>query len=312
MSHSFTKLSLALGASLLASSALAPIALASQATPLVDTSWLSANLANEDLVVLDIRNLVDGNDLYAQGHIPGAVAAPYNVAAWRTELEGTVGQLPPLEDIQALIESLGIDNDEHVVIAPVGANSSDFGAATRIYWTFKVLGHDNVSILDGGYTAWLRDGGALSTEAVSIQPGTFDVSLRDDLLATTDEVEAARLSGLTLVDGRPAAQFLGTDKSDVVARAGTIPGAVNLEQGRLYNVDAASYVDAATVESIAAEVGVAIDAPAITFCNTGHWASVVWFGLSEVAGQQNVSMYDGSMAQWAADPSRPVVAGSIN
>ena len=307
MRRSFSTLALAAGASLLASTALA-----SEATPLVDTAWLQDNLSNDDVVILDIRNIVDDQDPHAAGHIPGAVAAAYNQVAWRTEVDGTVGKLPDLEEIQALIESLGVDNDEHVVIAPVGESSSDFGAATRVYWTFKVLGHDNVSILDGGYAAWNRDGGALLTDAVSVEPGTFEVSFRDDLLATTEEVATAIENGPILVDGRPQAQFLGSEQSGVVARAGTLPGAVNLEQSRLYSTEDAAFASADLVESIAAEVGVDTAEPAITFCNTGHWASVVWFGLSEVAGQANVSMYDGSMTEWAADPDRPVVNGVLN
>lgn len=307
MSRFSSSLLLAASASLIASTALA-----SEATPLVDTSWLTANLSNESVVVLDIRNVTDEADPFAQGHIPGAVAAAYNQVGWRTEIDGTIGLLPELDDIQAVIESLGVDNDEHVVIAPVGASSSDFGAATRVYWTFKVLGHDNVSILDGGYTAWTRDGGAISTDAAAVEPGSFDVALRDELLADADEVASAIDAGLTLVDGRPEAQFVGAEKSGVVARAGTLPTAVNLEQARLYDTAAASYADADLVEAIAAEVGVDTAEPAITFCNTGHWASVVWFGLSEIAGQQNVSMYDGSMTEWAADPQRPIVNGVVN
>jgi thiosulfate/3-mercaptopyruvate sulfurtransferase len=307
MRRSFSTVFLAAGASLLASTAIA-----SDATPLVDTGWLTANLANDSVVVLDIRNVSDEADPFVQGHIPGSVAAAYNQVGWRTEIDGTIGLLPELDDIQVLIESLGVDNDEHVVIAPVGASSSDFGAATRVYWTFKVLGHDNVSILDGGYAAWTRDGGSLSTDATSVEPGTFEVALRDELLATSDEVASAIDAGLTLVDGRPEAQFTGAEKSGVVARAGTLPGAVNLEQARLYSTDDAAYASADLVETIAAEVGVDTAEPAITFCNTGHWASVVWFGLSEVAGQENVAMYDGSMVQWAADPARPVVNGALN
>ena len=306
-----TRLS-ALAFSATASLLLSGTALAGEATPLVDTAWLQTNLDAPDVVVLDIRNIVDERDVHAEGHIPGSVAAPYNTSGWRATVDGTRGQLPPLEDIQALIESFGVDNDEHVVIVPFGETSTDFGAATRIYWTFKVLGHDAVSILDGGYVAWNRDGGALSTQAVTPTPGTFQVSLRDELLATADEVEAAQRSGHTLVDGRPQAQYEGTAQSGAVARAGTIPGAVNLEQSRLYDGEQASYADAATVAAIASQVGVEDDASAITFCNTGHWASVVWFGLSEIAGRDNVAMYDGSMTEWTADPQRPVVAGTLN
>ena len=128
-------------------------ALAGDAEPLVDAGWVAANIGKDDVVVLDIRP--EPKEVSAagfeDGHIPGAVHADYSTAGWRVERDGTVGMLPDTGDLEALIGGLGIDNDDHVVIVHPGESSSDFGSATRVYWTFKVLGHDDVSILDGGY-----------------------------------------------------------------------------------------------------------------------------------------------------------------
>jgi len=287
-------------------SLLAAPALAEEARPLVDTEWLKANAGKENVVVLDIRDKVAETDLGDKPYIEGAVFAPYSTAGWRTELNGVPGMLPPLEQITKLIGDLGIDNDDHVVIVPWGTDSTEFGGATRVYWTFKYLGHDEVSILDGGWRQFDAAGGARSEEPAKPEPAEFAAEPREELLATTEEVEAALKDGVKLVDGRPAEQFEGKSKSPVVAAHGTLPGSINIEHSKLYSAEHALFARPETVKALTEAVGLGADEENIAFCNTGHWASVAWFGLSEVLGNKNTSMYDGSMAEWTADPSRPV------
>jgi thiosulfate/3-mercaptopyruvate sulfurtransferase len=275
--------------------------------PLVDSAWLSDNLENPSLVVVDIRSLTKEGSPYDAGHIPGAVFAPYGKFGWRAKVGDVVGQLPPVDVISARIGSLGIDNDKQVVVVPAGQNSSDFGSATRVYWTFKVLGHDAVTILDGGQRAWEAAGKPVSNEAVAPQAVAFNANFRPELLATADDVAKARENGVALVDARPVSQYNGESKSGVVARAGAIPGAVNISQSEFYNDQQGAFVASDVIEGLVENAGVAKDGAEITYCNTGHWASVAWFGLSEVMGNKNTRMYDGSMTEWAADPSREVV-----
>lgn len=277
--------------------------------PLVDAAWLQQNLGNESLVVLDVRDAVENVSPYAGAHIPGAISAPYSTAGWRLEVEGIPGQFPGVEPASELIGSLGIDNDDHVVIVAQGTDSSEFGAATRVYWTFKVLGHDAVSILNGGARAWEAAGGEVTDVATVLESATFTPAFRQELLATTADVQTALANGTPLIDGRPAAQYRGEAKSPVARVAGTIPGAVNIENGLLYDAQNASFADAATIAALAEGVGVGADEANIAFCNTGHWASIVWFGLHEVQGNANTRMYDGSLAEWTADPARPVENG---
>ncbi|MFC3166077.1 sulfurtransferase [Ciceribacter thiooxidans] len=276
--------------------------------PLVDAAWLQSNLGKEGLVVIDVRDAAkDKPNPYMAAHIPGSVSAPYSTYGWRAKVNGIPGQLPPLADIEAKIAALGVSNESQIVIVPAGTDSSEFGAATRVYWTFKVLGHDAVTILDGGWRAWQAANGETSADVVQPQPASFKANFRDELYASTADVEKARASGdVQLVDGRPAEQFAGKAKSPVVRLAGTIPGAVNLEQGKLYDAQKGSFVSPEKVAALAGAAGVKEDEQSIAFCNTGHWASVAWFGLSEVEGKKNVKLYDGSMAEWASDPARPV------
>ena len=275
--------------------------------PLVDAAWLTENLGNDNLVVLDIRDAVEGADPYAAGHVPGAIAAPYSVVPWRAKINDIPGMLPPPEQIEATIAALGVDDDSQVVIVPAGTSASEFGSATRVYWTFKVLGHDAVTILDGGWAAWTKANGAVSTDVTALEPGDFKAEFRPELLADVKEVEAAIADDVNLIDARSVAQFIGQEKTNTVQALGHIPTAVNVNFDKFYDVENASFASADIIAQLAKDAGVADASDFIAFCNTGHLASIAWFGLSEVEGLPNVRLYDGSMAEWTADPARPVV-----
>jgi len=287
--------------------AVAPVAaVAADVTPLVTADWLKAHAADENVVVIDIRDNIADTDLGELPYIAHAVVAPYASYGWRTEVDGVPGQIPGDAEIAALIGGLGVDGDDHVVIVPWGTDSSEIGGATRVYWTFKYLGHDEVSILDGGWRQYDAIGGERVAELAQPEAAEFTVDLQENLLATTDEVLAALESGITLVDGRPVEQYEGQSKSPVVATLGTIPGAINIPHSNFYSAEYARFAQPETVAALIEAVGVASDEENISFCNTGHWASVAWFGLSEILGNKNSSMYDGSMAEWTQDPARPV------
>lgn len=297
---------LAFAAFAVAATLTAPAFAQSEITPLVDADWLTANAGAENLVILDIRDNIEGTDLGALPYIANSVVAPYASAGWRTELDGVPGMTPPIDEVTALIAGLGIDDDDHVVIVPWGTDSSEIGGATRVYWTFKYLGHDEVSILDGGWRQYDAVGGERVAELAQPEPAVFTVDLQEHLLATTDDVLAALESGIALVDGRPVEQHEGQSKSPVVAALGTIPGAVNIPHANFYSADYARFAQPETVAALIEAVGIGSGEENISFCNTGHWASVAWFGLSEILGNKNSSMYDGSMAEWTQDPSRPI------
>lgn len=275
--------------------------------PLVDAAWLAQHLDNESLVVLDIRDVTDAGDLYAAGHVPGAVFAPYAAAGWRAKVGDVPGLLPTEEAIETLVSSLGVSNDSHVVILTGGANASDFGGATRVYWTFKVYGHDNVSILDGGYAAWAKANGELSTDAVTPVAATFDAEFRPELRAEVAEVNEAIANDVNLIDARSVAQFIGQEKTNTVQALGHIPSAVNINFDKFYDAEKPAFASADVIAQLAKDAGVNDSEGFISFCNTGHLASIAWFGLSEVEGLPNVRLYDGSMSDWTSDPSRPVV-----
>ena len=288
--------------------AMSSVALAKQ--PLVDVGWVKANLDNPDVVILDIRSRISGSSKqsYARGHIPGAVYSDYVEAGWRVkDANGTPGMLPGAEHLSKLIGGLGIDNDEHVVVVSRGVNGLEMGAATRVYWTFKVAGHDKVSVLDGGLAAWVAqrdpDTGKpvnpLETGVVEPEPTTFKVDMREDMIATKEDVQRALDSGVPVVDHRPSDQHLGVNKPGPVARAGTIPGALSVPETWLTKNDRGMMRSKTQLAKLHEAAGAPTSGKVINFCNTAHWATLGWFVNSELLGNEEAKVYDGSMVEWS-------------
>lgn len=273
---------------------------ADQAPPLVDSVWLRAHACTEGVIVVDIR---ENPRAFARGHVPCAVHSPYGAAGWRAEIDEVPGMLPPVDDLAKLIGGLGISNDDHVVVVSHGGSALAMTSATRVYWTFKVAGHDAVSILDGGMAVWGQSPSNKTErgEAAARPATSFKVSPRPEILATAADIAAG---GARLVDNRFSDYFMGINTSPVAA-PGTLAGAANLPVTWLTAPDGRFHSPIA-LRRIAAAAGLAGDAPQVNFCNTGQMASLGWFVSHELLGNTNARVYDGSMAEWTKDQSRPV------
>ena len=284
-------------------------ALAASPKPLVDAAWVKANSCKPGVVVLDVRSAIDGGSQidYLRGHIPCAVYSDYMKGGWRVKVNDAPGMLPPVPQIEKVIGDLGIDNNTHVVIYSAGTSATSMGSATRVYWTFKVLGDDNVSILDGGYAGYTADkANPVQTGMVTPKPATFAARYRKDLRATQAEVQKAMSEKVALVDNRPSDQYLGINRAPVDKRAGTIPGAKNLPESWLTVDDGGKFRSAAEIRKLYKEAGVPTQGEEVNFCNTGHWASIGWFASHEILGNKKAAMYDGSMSDWSSNASLPV------
>ncbi|MBS9405524.1 sulfurtransferase [Halomonas sp. TRM85114] len=280
-------------------------------SPLVDAAWLEGQLGSDDLVVLDVRSAIDdgGNrESFEAARIPGSRYSSYTDAGWREERDGVAGLMPAGDDLEVLIGGQGIDNADTMVVVPAGTGPTDVGSAARIYWTFEALGHDEVTILNGGFAGWEQQGLEVARGPVEApEAASFEGSLRESLLATTEEVATAREADEQLVDARPPAFYKGETQSPAARVPGTIPGSVNLpHDGSFEERDGAYYLQPDSLKARIDNLGLDHEAPTVAFCNTGHWAASGWFQLSEIGGLENVTMHDGSMAAWTRDDERPV------
>lgn len=270
---------------------LASAAFAGGLGPLVTPADLAAT--TEAPIVLDIRTKG-----YAEGHIEGAVSAPYGLFRGP---EDNPGAVPPVEKLEATYETLGLDPARPVVIVSQGDTDTDFGAAARVYWTLKSTGFTELSVLNGGATAWVNAGLPISTETVTLMPTDLNIAWNDTWTADTAAVSdvVSGTSKAILVDARPPAFFEGKKAAPAAARPGTLPGAQNLPYTEFFRAGATAIDTTGDASALKARLGIGADDEVVSFCNTGHWAATDWFALSEVAGIENVKLYPASMVEYS-------------
>ena len=296
------------------SNSIPPHAPSSLADPLVTPEWLAARLGAPDLLVLDIRSVVDGGarEAYEAAHVPGAIHTDYAKDGWRVTQGMASGLLPDPAALSQLLAAVGLTPQRHAVIVSAGTTVGDFSAAARVYWTLKIAGHDKVSILAGGMVAWRRDplrpveagpGRARNVSAPPPYPVKLVAELRSDVDAVLGAI--SRRSAV-LLDSRATNFFEGQAKSPQAARAGRLPGAVQLDHALAFDASAMALKPKAELETLFSAIP---GAPVINYCNTGHQAATNWFVLSELLRRPQVRLYDGSMSEWTEDPSRPVATG---
>ncbi len=262
---------------------------------LVSPAELTGLIAAGDVTVLDIRSPED----YAAGHIAGALNAPYG--SWRGPQDNPGA---PLSDAQLTerLQSLGIEPGERVVVTYQGRDTTDFGAAARVYWTLKSAGLTEIAILNGGIGSWTAAGQALGTAPATAKRSAASFALSDQWMITREGVQdvlaGARQS--TMIDARPAAFWQGQAKHPAASRAGTLENSLNITHDSWFPGSQTELTAADRVIEIAKGAGYAADGKElVSFCNTGHWAATNWFALSELAGVEGVKLYPESMVGWA-------------
>lgn len=278
------------------------VSLAHATEPLVEPGWLLENLDTPGIQVLDLQ-LSRG---YRRAHLPGSVNTNYG--QWRVkDRSGIPAMLPGKDYLDQLIGQLGIDNNTYVILAPVGGSASDVAVATRIYWTFKAMGHDEISILNGGLTAYSQLSGSHFVQKVFIpQTKQFKGQVRPEYFPDVKEVKAALDRGVTFVDSRSVDEYTGKAGGSWGKRSGTIPGSILLSFDRLVDSGSGRFYDLDKIREIYQTSGVPLEGEQISFCHTGHRTSLSWFVSHELLGNKDARMYDGSMIEWEADPALPL------
>jgi thiosulfate/3-mercaptopyruvate sulfurtransferase len=266
--------------------------------PLVSGEWLAQN--QDEVLVVDVRS--DPTSFVEGTHIIGAVQLDFKKArGTQTERGIQLSDMNvPADQFAALMRSVGLDNDEAVVLTHRGRSPDDAGYAAYVYWQLKYHGHDKVAILDGGTTKWIADGREAWADIDPVTPGNFEGrKTRPELLAATADVErmVKERSG-DILDARPFSFFVGLDKRDSVAKAGHIPGATLFSFDSNFRPDG-TFRAREDLAKAATAVGLSSNRPTAAYCNTGHVSAISWFVLSELLGYGNVTLYDGSMHAWA-------------
>jgi thiosulfate/3-mercaptopyruvate sulfurtransferase len=280
-----------------------PPVTASEVPPLVDADWLASNLKRADLRVLDIQEAED----YARFHVPGAVNAPY--ARWRTSPKDAKApsMLPPVAQLEGLIGGLGIDNASTLVIVPTGRGASDLAAAARVFWTFKVLGHGPVAILDGGLVAWAQAGNPVEGGNKRPERVEYTANVDSSQIITADEAKARLDAGAEFVDARSEGEFVGLYTGAKGERPGTIPGSDHLPHDWIAADGSARMRSPEALKALFAARGVGSEGEQVHFCHSGNRAALTWFAAYAVLGNAEARLYDGSTMEWARRSDLPLV-----
>ena len=287
--------------------------------PLVETDWLAKN--KSDVVVLEIRKDVksftkkpkykkdkkSGKSKLKKvgGHIPGSILVNYKKLRSKKKINGrtVVKMIVSKSSFEKLMQASGVSKNSAVVIVSKGKSNKDITMATRLYWQMKYYGHDNMAILNGGMAQWILDKRAVSSKSSKAKKGNWVATAeRSEILATSKDVAAAVKSKSQLVDTRPISLYLGTwRKKSYVFANGHIPGAKPYPNELLTTKMPAKFLKMSDSKSLFEQMGIKADKNSITYCNSGHLATGSWFVLSELMGNKNVKMYDGSMHQWTLE-----------
>ncbi len=271
---------------------------------LVNTDWALENLKNPDVVFVEVD---EDTSLYEGGHIEGAITFH-----WREDLQdGLIRDLISKEKFEALLSKNGISNDTTVIL--YGGNNNWF--ATYAFWYFKIYGHNDVRLLDGGRKLWELKGLPLVTEVPTRTATRYVAKERDNSIrAFRDEVVAA-IGVKNIVDVRSPAEFSG----ELAAPAhlpqeggqikGHIPTAKNIPWSKAANEDGTFKTDA-ELREIYSSAGVDLTKDTIAYCRIGERSAFSWFVLHELLNVTNVKNYDGSWTEYGSLVGVPVSVGA--
>ena len=270
---------------------------------LVSTDWALENLKNPDVVFVEVD---EDTSLYEGGHIEGAITFH-----WREDLQdGLIRDLISKEKFEALLSKNGISNDTTVIL--YGGNNNWF--ATYAFWYFKIYGHNDVRLLDGGRKLWELKGLPLVTEVPTRTATRYVAKERDNSIrAFRDEVVAA-IGVKNIVDVRSPAEFSG----ELAAPAhlpqeggqikGHIPTAKNIPWSKAANEDGTFKSDT-ELREIYSAAGVDLTKDTIAYCRIGERSAFSWFVLHELLNVTNVKNYDGSWTEYGSLVGVPVAVG---
>ena len=274
---------------------------------LVSTAWLAAHLNDPDLRVIDATWFLEpGRDAraeYEAAHIPGARF--FDLDAIADGRSGLPHMAPQPEMFVSRMRAMGIGDGHQVVVY----DNSPVHSAARVWWTFRLMGKQDVAVLDGGLAKWLAEGRETEDMPPVLRDRHITVQRQAGLVRDVTQVAAAsKLGSHEIVDARGEARFRGeAPEPRAGLRSGHIPGARNLPFGRLFRDDGTMKdPDALRAEFTAA--GVDLTRPIITTCGSGVTAAILFLALDRI-GHRDHSLYDGSWAEWGSFPDLKIATG---
>jgi thiosulfate/3-mercaptopyruvate sulfurtransferase len=273
---------------------------------LIETDELERELDAPDLVIIDATWFMpnegkDAHEEYLAEHIPGALF--FDIDEIADTNASSSHMLPPPEKFSSRMRTMGIGDGQRIVVY----DRAGMFSAPRVWWTFRVMGADDVSVLNGGLPKWKSEGRPLMMGEPS--PRTtrhFTARQNMDLIRDVDDMKVVvQDKSAIVVDARSPGRFSGEEPEPREGlRAGHMPGARNVPYCEVVNEDG-TLKSIEELNAIFESAGVDPHRPVVTTCGSGVTACVLALALLE-AGHRRISVYDGSWAEWGADESLPI------
>ena len=268
---------------------------------LVSADWLAANIDRGDVKSLDGTWVLPGDKtVLARGYIPGAQI--FDIDGIADRQSDMKHMFPSASVFSKAISEMGIKTSDHIICY----DRHGVFSSPRVWWTFKVFGHENISVLDGGLPAWIRAGNAVEDKSRAT-PILSNYQSRQSFFKTASAqcVLKAIDSDIQIVDARPSGRFHGTSPEPRAGlRSGHIPGSYSLPFGHLKSRDG-HFIPLGDIADIVGKAGIDLNKPIITSCGSGITAAGIGFVLNRL-GAKDITLYDGSWTEWGADNSLPI------
>lgn len=273
---------------------------------LVSTEWLARHLDAPDVRTVDASWYLpdagrDPKAEYAEAHIPGAVY--FDIDEIADAASDLPHMLPSPEKFASRVRELGLGDGNRIVVY----DGAGLFSAARVWWMFRVFGHDDVAVLDGGLPKWVAEGRPVEALAPMPRERHFTARMNTLMVRDIEQVRANIEGGREQVlDARSAERFAGrAPEPRKGLRGGHIPNSLNLPYGELLDPATGTMLPAEALAARIGAAGVDMSKPVVTTCGSGVTAAILYLGL-HLLGHAELALYDGSWTEWGGREDTPV------
>ena len=273
---------------------------------LIETDWLKKNINNPQIKIIDGTwympgDRTNGSDVFKEKHIPNAIFIDLEEIC---DINSDLPHMMPNEiHFSEKISSLGICNKDHIIIYDMHGMFS----AARIWFMFKAFGHDDVSLLNGGFPAWLDSSGEVSNKINNLKSTIYKTKLNKALIADYNQVlENLSNQKYQVLDARSHDRFSGiSEEPRPGMKSGHIPKSKNLYFNDLIDQDTKKFVKKEEIENLIKKLDVDVNKGIICSCGSGVTACIIKFAIELISKNKNIKIYDGSWSEWGTIEDSP-------